>query len=173
MPTNTLTDTICKTAKPGEKPIKLFDGHGLHLFIFPAGAKVWRLAYRIDGLPKQKSLGAYPLVTLAEARMRSAELRKGLLQGVAPVTKKKRPKTTFWEDCEAYWKGREDVSADYKANALRALELHLKPQLGDKATAEIDRAMLLTELNKMDAKGVLCTSGERLSACSADHRAYP
>jgi len=153
MPTNTLTDTICKTAKPGEKPIKLFDGHGLHLFISPTGAKVWRLAYRIDGTPKQKSLGAYPLVTLAEARMRSAELRKGLLEGVAPVTKKKRPKTTFWEDCEAYWKGREDVSADYKANALRALELHLKPQLGEKATAEIDRAMLLTELNKMDAKG--------------------
>jgi integrase len=153
MPTNTLTDHLCKSAKPAEKARKLFDGHGLHLFISPAGAKVWRLAYRVDGAPKTKSLGAYPLVSLADARARSAELRKGLLEGVAPTTKKKRAKSTFWDDCESYWQGREDVSKDYRENALRGLELHLKKALGEKATAEIDRGMLLEQLNRMNAEG--------------------
>ncbi|MFV0676673.1 tyrosine-type recombinase/integrase [Variovorax sp. tm] len=153
MPTNTLTDTICKTAKPSEKPRKLFDGHGLHLFISPTGAKVWRMAYRVDGKPKTKSLGAYPLVTLAEARQQCAVLRKGLLEGVAPVTKTKRPDSNFWEDCQAYWNGRKDVADGYRENALRGLELHLKPALGDLASAEIDRAKLLAELNRMDAAG--------------------
>lgn len=153
MPTNTLTDATCKGAKPSEKQRKLFDGHGLYLLVAPTGGKLWYMAYRVDGKPKTKALGKYPLVSLAEARSRCAEVRKGLAEGVVPTNRKKRPKTTFWEDCQAYWNGREDVSKDYKANALRGLELHLKPQLGEKATAEIDRAMLLAALNTMDANG--------------------
>ncbi|MCR6477559.1 site-specific tyrosine recombinase [Variovorax phage VarioGold] len=153
MPTNTLTDHLCKTAKPTAKDRKIFDGHGLYLFVSAKGAKVWRMAYRVDGKPKTKSLGDYPLLSLAEARVRCAELRKGLQAGVVPTTKKKRAASTFWQDCEAFWNGRQDVSPDYRANALRGIELHLKPNLGDLATAEIDRGMLLAELNRMDAGG--------------------
>lgn len=153
MPTNTLTDHICKSAKPSEKDRKMFDGHGLYLFVSAKGAKVWRMAYRVDGKPKTKSLGDYPLLSLAEARAKCAELRKGLQAGVAPTTKKKRAASTFWQDCETFWNGRQDVSPDYRANALRGLELHLKPALGDRATGEIDRGMLLAELNRMDANG--------------------
>jgi len=56
MPTNTLTDHLCKSAKPSEKDRKMFDGHGLYLFVSAKGAKVWRMAYRVDGKPKTKSL---------------------------------------------------------------------------------------------------------------------
>lgn len=153
MPTNTLTDHFCKTAKPAERDRKIFDGHGLYLFVSAKGAKVWRMAYRVDGKPKTKSLGDYPLLSLAEARVRCAELRKGLQEGIAPTTKRKRAVSTFWDDCQTFWNGRQDVSPDYRANALRGIEIHLKPKLGDLATAEIDRGMLLAELNRMDAAG--------------------
>ncbi|MDQ0072557.1 hypothetical protein J2W34_004362 [Variovorax boronicumulans] len=52
----------------------MFDGHGLYLFVSAKGAKVWRMAYRVDGKPKTKSLGDYPLLSLAEARAKCAEL---------------------------------------------------------------------------------------------------
>lgn len=153
MPTNTLTDHKCRSAKPEAKDRKLFDGHGLHLFVSAKGAKTWRLAYRNEaGKQQTKSLGAYPLISLAEAREKSETLRKGIVNGVSPKAKPK-VKTTFWEDCEEYWGKREDVTPDYRANALRALELHLKPKLGSMPTAAIDRAILLDALNAMNAAG--------------------
>lgn len=155
MPTNRLTDHQCRTAKPGEKARKLFDGDSMYLFIAPSGAKIWRLAYRDEqGKQQTKSLGAYPLLTLAEARGKRDDVRRGLLNGVSPKAKKAKAKTTFWEDCETYWNGRKDVSDDYRANALRAIEMHLKPELGDKPTGAIDRAILLEQLNRMNAAGL-------------------
>lgn len=153
MPTNTLSDHQCRTAKPTEKARKLFDGHGMFLYISPTGAKVWRVAYRVDGKPQTKALGPYPLLSLADARIKRDELRRGLLEGITPKTKAK-PKTTFWEDCQTYWNGRKDVADDYRANALRGIELHLVPNLGSKATGAIDRAALLAELNRMNAAGL-------------------
>lgn len=153
MPTNRLSDHQCRSAKPTERAQKLFDGNGMFLFVSPTGAKVWRIAYRLDGKPQTKILGPYPLLSLAEARAKRDELRKGLLDGVSPKAKVKA-KTTFWNDCETYWSGRKDIADDYRANALRGIELHLKPNLGDKATGAIDRATLLAELNRMDAAGL-------------------
>ena len=63
-----LTDTGIKKAKPGEKPIKLFDGDGLFLHVMPTGSKIWRMAYRVDGKQKMITFGKYPEVSLAQAR---------------------------------------------------------------------------------------------------------
>ena len=51
-----LTDTAIRNAKPGEKPVKLFDERGLYLEISPTGGKWWRLKYRFDGKEKRLSL---------------------------------------------------------------------------------------------------------------------
>ena len=59
MPTNTLTDSQCRSAKPGGKARKMFDGGGLHLYISPAGSKTWRLAYRFDGRPMSENTILY------------------------------------------------------------------------------------------------------------------
>jgi hypothetical protein len=44
-----LTDPAIRSAKPSEKPVRMFDGGGLYLEISPAGGKLWRLKYRFDG----------------------------------------------------------------------------------------------------------------------------
>ena len=44
-----LTGAEIRRAKPGEKPIKLWDGEGLHLYVPTSVAKLWRLKYRIGG----------------------------------------------------------------------------------------------------------------------------
>jgi integrase len=153
MPTNTLTDHQCKGAKPGPKAKKLFDGHGLHLVVTPAGAKVWRMAYRMDGKPQTATFGPYPLLSLSEARGKRDELRKKLLEGVSPKVVPTPKGKTLREAMTAYWAGRQDVSPDYKGNAVRAFEMHLAELLDD-PIAGITRERLLAELMKMDAAGL-------------------
>ena len=70
-----LTDTAIRTAKPRNKPYKMADEKGMFLYITPAGGKLWRLKYRVDGKEKLLSLGAYPDVgqrTLAPVVMKHA-----------------------------------------------------------------------------------------------------
>jgi Arm DNA-binding domain len=40
----------------------------LYLLVNPAGSKLWRLKYRIRGVERKLALGAYPEVSLADAR---------------------------------------------------------------------------------------------------------
>ena len=79
-----LTDTAVRNAKPGDKPIKLFDGGGLFLYITPAGKRYWRLKYRFAGKEKLLALGVYPKVGLKEARERRDEARRLLGERVDP-----------------------------------------------------------------------------------------
>jgi hypothetical protein len=73
-----LTDTKIRTAKPTEKPQKLFDGGGLFLLITPTGGKLWRFKYRFGGNEKLLSMGTYPGTSLAEASCVCQVLQIGL-----------------------------------------------------------------------------------------------
>jgi integrase len=156
MATNTLTDAKCKSAKPGEKLVKMFDGGGLHLAVLPSGVKSWRVAYRMAGSPQTMSLGPYPDVGLAEARAKRDTLKGTLRDGGDPMAPRraKRSGMTLAQGCEAFWGGRDDITPSYRDNAKRALELHLYPTLGDRPIASIDKADLMTALDRMDAAGL-------------------
>lgn len=66
------------TVKPKDKPYKLADGGGLYLLIKPNGGKYWRLKYRVAGKEKLLALGVYPEVTLADARAKREEAKRGI-----------------------------------------------------------------------------------------------
>ena len=62
------------------------DGHGLYLRVGPAGAKSWVFRYRNNGRRHDLGLGAYHMVSLAEARKRATEQRRLLrLDGQDPL----------------------------------------------------------------------------------------
>jgi hypothetical protein len=87
-----LTDTAIRNAKPTAKPVKLSDGGGLYLLIQPHGTKLWRLAYRFHGKQKLLAFGIYPLVSLAEARLRRDTAKEFLLEGIDPTVRRKLEK---------------------------------------------------------------------------------
>lgn len=87
-----LTDVAIRSAKPGPKPIKLTDGAGMFLLVTPAGGKLWRLKYRIDGREKLLSIGAYPEIGLSDARKRRDEARAMIALGKDPSREKQRDK---------------------------------------------------------------------------------
>jgi integrase len=156
MPTNSLTDAKCRAAKGGPKPIKLFDGGGLHLWISSSGAKSWRWSYRVNGKPQTMSFGPYPDVSLQQARARRDEEKAKLRTGEDPmaVRRAERKGITLREASNTYWQGRRDITDDYRTNALHGIERHLGPLLGDRNIGTITRADLLTALNAMDAAGL-------------------
>jgi hypothetical protein len=63
-----LTDMAIRNFRPGPKAAKLADGGGLFLLVTPAGGKLWRFKYRMDGHERLLALGSYPQVGLGEAR---------------------------------------------------------------------------------------------------------
>src|SRR5574340_361036 len=85
-----LTDLTVKGAKPQPgKTLKLTDGGGLQLWVAPSGGKLWRLAYRFDGKQKKASFGAWPAVSLKEARRLRDEAKALLASGIDPGQQKK------------------------------------------------------------------------------------
>ena len=56
-----------------------------HLYITPAGGKLWRLKYRYGGKEKLLSLGPWPDITLDAARQKAAEARAALRDGKDPA----------------------------------------------------------------------------------------
>jgi hypothetical protein len=89
-----LTDTAIKKAKPGTKPVRMFDGGGLYLELATSGGKLWRFKYRFDGKEKRQALGSYPDTSLAKAREKRDEARRLLADGIDPSEHRKAHKAT-------------------------------------------------------------------------------
>src|SRR3990167_6535713 len=79
-----LTVVQVKNAKPKEKSYKLADERGLYLLINPNGSKLWKLKYRFAGIEKKLSLGAYPTISLANARDQREDARKKIVESIDP-----------------------------------------------------------------------------------------
>ena len=78
-----LAELQIRKAKPGEKPYFLPDGNGLLLSVSPAGRKSWLVRYRLpDGSrPAPATIGHYPAMSLAEARVKASGVQRDAKQG--------------------------------------------------------------------------------------------
>ena len=72
-PNMPLNDIVFRNAEPQKKPYRLFDRDGLYFEICPNGSKLRRLKFLHNQKEKRLALGAYPLVDLKRARMRTSD----------------------------------------------------------------------------------------------------
>lgn len=90
-----LTDKAIRDAKPKNSVYRIRDGNvvcrGFGVTVAPSGAKTFFLSYTSpeDGKRKQVSLGAFPSVSLREARLKAAETRKMVEEGADPIAAKR------------------------------------------------------------------------------------
>lgn len=72
-------------AKPKDKDYRLYDGAGLSLLVKKT-AKIWHFNYQKPITKKRTviSLGAYPAISLADARQKRDEYRSLLAQNIDP-----------------------------------------------------------------------------------------
>jgi integrase len=158
-----LTDTAVKKAKPGPKPVKLSDGKGMYLLVNPNGSKLWRWKYRVLGKEKVMALGAYPDISVAQARDALATARKLLANGADPMVRRKADKVAELTAAEnsfqsvackwwAHWKpGRSEQHA---AQIMRRFEANVFPHIGARPVSEIQAPELVAMLKAMEARGV-------------------
>ena len=71
-----LTDMAIRKAKVKPKPYFLSDGDGLYLRITPSARRVWVVRKMIGGQTFTKTLGDYPAITLATARIQAETVLK-------------------------------------------------------------------------------------------------
>ena len=169
-----LTDTAIRTAKPGEKPVKLADEKGLYLLMTPAGGKWWRLDYRFSSKRKTLSMGIYPEVSLKEARDKRDEARKHLAQGIDPGENRKATKaakadraTNSFESVAREWfsKLSPNWATSHADKIIQRLEKDIFPWLGGKPIAEITAPELLTVLRRIENRGAQDTTHRAHQNC--------
>ncbi len=156
-----LTDIKCKTAKPKDKAYKVFDGGGLYLEILPSGKKLWRQKYYYLKKEKRISFGAYPLVSLADARAERDKAKKLLIQNIDPSAQRKENLAQLTINAENTFKAvalewlnlrKDEWSEGYQQKNLRVLEMHLFPTLGNRPIKDITPPELLDTLRKIEQR---------------------
>lgn len=166
-----LTDVAIRKIKAADKPQRLFDGGGLYLEIMPTGGRLWRWKYRYAGKEKRLALGAYPAITLAEARISQAAARKLLANGVDPGLQRKlnkaantnRVANTFAavaDEMMAQRGGKLSLVSQERAKRLLG---YLSP-IADLPISDVDAPSLLSALRKIESRGMETTHRARAFA---------
>lgn len=155
-----LKDTQCSSAKPREKEYTLQDGNGLYLRIRESGAKTWMYRYlnKKNNNRVKITLGSYPALTLAKARLKRSELESMLVDGLDPIeqlaiNEAKRTNahtlvnvTNGWLEAYAVKKPLSDES---KHKRLRKFENHLFSKLNDISIDQVKLRDLKDALNEI------------------------
>ena len=170
MAKNLLTDNAVRQAKPAEKPYRKLDGEGLVLLIQPTGAKWWRFRYRFKGKAKMISLGAYPRVSLIEARNLRDEAVKKINEGIDPSDHRASERqaaaieqaieTNTFATISLEWYGRHAPTwaTAHAKRVKERLDNHVIPYLGEMPITEITAPVVLGVLRRLEEVGKLETA---------------
>ncbi|MFH1660995.1 MAG: tyrosine-type recombinase/integrase [Pseudomonadota bacterium] len=112
--TNLLTDIQIRKWIRAGAPFAKSDGGGLTFTLSAAGAAVWVLRFRHAGRRQEVTLGRYPDMSLAAARLMAAKKRIALVDGINPADEVRKAKSL------RDWTVRELIS-DYKNLVLSTL----------------------------------------------------
>jgi integrase len=176
MPKRTLplSDTQVRTAKPQAKEYKLSDGGGLYLLLTPSGGKLWNMKYRFSGKEKRLSFGAYPALSLADARQRRENAKKLLANGIDPGEMKKSLKQAkadldenSFEIVAREWvtKFSGQWSQVHTTTIMDRLEKDVFPYMGARPIADITSPELLAVLRRIESRGALDTAHRLRNHC--------
>lgn len=162
-----LTDTKIRGAKPEAKAYRLADTGGLFVHIMPGGKKVWRLRYKFEKREKLLTLGDYPAISLAEARLEREEAKRILREGRDPSLDKKivlqaartDPATTFEAVARAWHDQRKVLwTAHYATDVLRSLERDVFPAVGHYPINDLTPPLVLAALREIEDRGAIETA---------------
>lgn len=156
-----LTVVQIRSLKPAEKPFKAFDTDGLYLLVQPSGALLWRFRYRKFGVERKLSLGAFPDVSLLQARKERDKAKAQLEDDIDPVEEKRQrrlkaelaAKTTFKLVADEYIQKMEREGKSPATLKKARWFLELLKGIADRPVAAITPHELLDALKRIERRG--------------------
>ena len=169
-----LTPLQINNAKPREKDYKLTDGGGLFLLVTKTGSKLWRMKYSFGGREKLLAFGAYPQISLVDARGKRLKTKELIGKGIDPGAAKKEQAAATQRELETFktvaleWHNQFRTQwAPRTAKAiLEMLTNNVFPEIGDSSLSAISAPILLTMLRRIEARGVAYTAHRVRGLCS-------
>ncbi|MEG6152276.1 integrase domain-containing protein [Enterobacter hormaechei] len=166
--TRPLTNTEVLRAKALEKDLTLHDGDGLFLIVKTSGKKLWRFRYQRPAT-KQRTmmgLGAFPALSLADARGLRADYLALLANGIDPQVQAEVAEEelqialdSIFSTVAANWfqLKSKSVTPDYAKDIWRSLEKDVFPAIGEIPVQQIKARALVEALEPIKARGALET----------------
>lgn len=166
--TRPLTNTEVLRAKAIEKDLTLHDGDGLFLIVKTSGKKLWRFRYQRP-TTKQRTmmgLGAFPALSLADARGLRADYLALLANGIDPQIQAEVAEEeqqialdSIFSTVAANWfkLKSKSVTSDYAKDIWRSLEKDVFPAIGEIPVQQIKARTLVETLQAIKARGALET----------------
>ena len=156
-----LTSAKIRTLKPSDKPFKVSDSHGLYLRVKPGSSRHWYLKYRISGKESRIALGAYPAISLSDARQQREGIRKMLALNINPVQQRaavrgsRTPEKVFKNVALAWHKSNRKWSQNTADRLLASLNNHIFPVIGNLPVSELKPRHFIDLLKGIEEKGLL------------------
>lgn len=156
-----LTDLAIRHARPLDKAYRLSDCHGLYIQVNPSGSKLWYLKFRFGNKENRMALGPYPLISLALAREKQADIRRLILEGVNPAEKRREQKRggeplyTFESVAREWVSSNINWSAEHMKRVLRYFELYVFPTNGSCDITKLKVKDLLVPIKEVEKAGKL------------------
>ncbi|QHB17205.1 integrase arm-type DNA-binding domain-containing protein [Mannheimia pernigra] len=160
-----LNDTQIRKAKPEDSPLR--DGGGLMLVI-NQNSKLWRFRYERPFTKKRNdlSIGAYPDVSLAQAREIREEYRTLLAQNVDPQTYRQQQEqakanemSNTYENVAWAWlehrKTKKNFSDNYQKDVIALIKNNLLPHFGKMPITHITAPMAIKAFKRYQDEGKL------------------
>lgn len=137
------------------------DGDGLRLIVKATGRKSWLLRFQLDGRRREMGLGAYPEISLKNARLEASSKRRQLIDGVDPLAARDLERAVQREAQRAseakqlkfetlakdYWVAHGGTwSEQWRKGWIRKLELYAFSHIGKLSAEQIDTEHVLKVL---------------------------
>lgn len=156
--------SLVKSGELLRKPI----GNGLYIRIQTAGKASWEVRYTINGKRKFYSLGQYPLVSLADAKLDAlrikADAKKGIDPQLAKLKNQRTPINTIDELFEDWF---QDLSKRLKHPYIpkRIYEREIKPFIGQYPIEDVCARDIRDIIKKVGDSGRPTTANDTLMYC--------
>ena len=157
-----LTNTQIKNLKPNGKLYRELDSLGLYIEVNKSGSKTWRQRFYINGKENMLTLGAYPDVSLLDARQ-ARDHNKQLIKLDIDPSKLGQDNTqisgeTFTDMFNVWHKHMYDSwDEKYAEDVIQRSKRYLLPYIGSKKIDSITSKDMLTLFKSIEKRGVIDT----------------
>jgi integrase len=147
------------------KPGVYLDWGGLRLRVYPNGTRLWVMRIVAGGRRRDISLGAFPTISLADARSQAGTIRKAVAEGRDPAAEKLAAKAVAasspmanpirderptFEDCWlTFWAGKEPQLSNgkHRDQWVATMKTYVLPHIGHRPVADVTPSEVIKLLN--------------------------